>query len=61
MTAMSLRKSLRQYGSHLNRAQRRKWLEQRMRLTPRVNVSGAYVPPCVARQYVQMGSIRGAA
>jgi hypothetical protein len=57
----SLRKSLRQYGGHLNRKQRRKWLEQRLRLTPRVRISAAYVPPCVARQYVQMGSIRGAA
>jgi hypothetical protein len=56
----SLRKSLRQYGSHLNREQRRKWLEQRMRLTPRVNVSGAYIPPSVARQF-SMQSIRGAA
>jgi hypothetical protein len=61
MTAMSLRKSLRQYGSHLNREQRRKWLEQRMRLTPRVNVSGAYVPPSVARQFQHIQSIRGAA
>lgn len=57
----SLRKSLRQYGAHFNREQRRSWLEQRARLTPRVRISGAYVPPCVARQYVQMGSIRGAA
>jgi hypothetical protein len=57
----SLRKSLRQYGSHLNRQQRRKWLEQRMRLTPRVNVSGAYIPPSVARQYQHIQFIRGAA
>lgn len=61
MTAMSLRKSLRQYGSHLNKAQRRKWLSMRLERSPRVPISTGYVPPNVARQFVQMGSIRGAA
>lgn len=30
MTAMSLRKSMRQYASHLNREQRRRWLAYRL-------------------------------
>jgi hypothetical protein len=30
MTAMSLRKSIRQYASHLNREQRRRWLQFRL-------------------------------
>lgn len=57
----ALRKSLREYGSHFNPEQRRSWLAQRARLTLRVNISGGYVPPSVARQFVQMDSIRGAA
>lgn len=61
MTAMSLRKSLRLYASHLNRDQRRKWMVQRLTLTPRVNVSGAYVPPSVARQFQHIEWMRGAA
>lgn len=61
MTAISLRKAARQYASHLNREQRRKWFVQRLTLTPRVNVSGSYVPPCVARQFQHIQSIRGGA
>ena len=30
MTAMSLRKSIRMYASHLNREQRRQWLRYRL-------------------------------
>ena len=30
MTAMSLRKSIRMYASHLNREQRRRWLQYRL-------------------------------
>lgn len=30
MTAMALRKSLRKYGSHLNRQQRRQWMQFRL-------------------------------
>jgi hypothetical protein len=60
-TPMSLRKSMRAYTSHLNREQRRQWLIQRLRLTPKVNISGSYLPPSVARQYVQIEWLRGAA
>jgi hypothetical protein len=61
MTAMSLRKAARQYASHLSREQRRKWFEQRMRLTPRVRISGAYIPPSIARQYHHIDWLRGGA
>lgn len=57
----ALRASLRQYGSHLNREQRRRWLEMRMRLTPRVNVGIGYIPPSVARQFHHIDWLRGGA
>jgi hypothetical protein len=60
MSIFSLRAPLRQYCSHLNREQRRSWMTQRMRLTPKVNISGAYVPPSVARQYKHVEWLRGA-
>ena len=61
MSIFSLRKPLRLYASHLNHAQKLKWLEQRMRLTPKVCISGAYIPPSVARQYHHIEWLRGGA
>ena len=57
---MSLRKSLRQYGAHLNRKQRRAWMVQRLTLTLRVRISSAHVPKNVARvfTYVNVGDSR---
>lgn len=57
----ALRKSLKQYASHLNREQKRRWVQQRLTLTPRVHISGAYIPPSVARQYHYIEWLRGAA
>lgn len=51
---MSLRASLRKYASHLNREQRRAWMIQRLERTPRVHISGAYVAPSIARQFVYL-------
>jgi hypothetical protein len=61
MSIFSLRASLRQYASHLSKEQRRKWFAQRCRLTPKVSVSSAYIPPSIARQYQHILSIRGGA
>jgi len=60
MTAMSLRKSLRQYGSHLNREQRRAWMTMRLERSPRVPISTGYVSPSIARTYTHM-NVRGIA
>lgn len=57
----SLRKSLREYGAHFNKEQRRSWLIQRLRLTPRVNVGIGYIPPSVARQFHHIDWLRGGA
>jgi hypothetical protein len=53
MSLFSYRKHLR----YLSHSQRRLWWEQRKRLTPRVRISGAYIPPSVAREfmYVKFG------
>jgi hypothetical protein len=51
---LSLRKSLRKHGAHLNREQRRAWLCQRARLTPRVDIGKHYLPPTVARQFLHV-------
>ncbi|MFT4064848.1 hypothetical protein [Paraburkholderia sp.] len=48
MSIFSYRKHLR----FLTRAQRRRWWDQKKRLTPRVRISGAYVPPNVSREFV---------
>ncbi|WP_185734215.1 hypothetical protein [Burkholderia stagnalis] len=48
---MSLRPSLRRYAAHLNRRQRRAWMEQRLLRTPRVPISSAHLPRAVARTY----------
>jgi hypothetical protein len=41
----------------LSHQQRRVWWDQRKRLTPRVRIGGAYVPPNVSRAftYVKVG------
>ena len=44
MSIFSYRKHLR----FLSQAQRRRWWDQKKRLTPRVVISGAYVPPNVS-------------
>jgi hypothetical protein len=53
MSIFAYRKHLR----FLTRHQRRRWWDQRKRLTPRVQISGAYVPPNVTREftYVKVG------
>lgn len=53
MNIFSYRKHLR----FLTHSQRRRWWDQRKRLTPRVRISGAYVPPNVSREfaYVKVG------
>jgi len=44
MNVFSYRKHLR----FLTHSQRRRWWEQKKRLSPRVRISGAYVPPNVS-------------
>jgi hypothetical protein len=53
MSIFSYRKHLR----FLSQAQRRRWWDQKKRLTPRVVVGSAYVPPNVTREfaYVKVG------
>jgi hypothetical protein len=53
MSIFAYRKHLR----FLSRVHRRQWWDQRKRLTPRVSISGAYVPPSVSREfaYVKVG------
>jgi hypothetical protein len=53
MSFFAYRKHLR----FLNPLQRRRWWDQKMRLTPRVKISGAYVPPSITREftYVKVG------
>ena len=53
MSIFAYRKHLR----FLTPVQRRRWWDQKKRLTPRVRISGAYVPPSVMREftYVKVG------
>jgi hypothetical protein len=53
MSIFAYRKHLR----FLSQTHRRQWWDQRKRLTPRVRISGAYVPPSVTREfaYVKVG------
>ncbi|WP_321964284.1 hypothetical protein [Paraburkholderia sp. J7] len=53
MSIFAYRKHLR----FLTPFQRRRWWDQKKRLTPRVRISGAYVPPNVTREftYVKVG------
>jgi hypothetical protein len=53
MSIFAYRKHLR----FLTPVQRRRWWDQKKRLTPRVRISGAYVPPNVTREftYVKVG------
>jgi len=53
MSIFAYRKHLR----FLSPVQRRRWWDQKKRLTPRVRISGAYVPPNVTREftYVKVG------
>lgn len=53
MSIFAYRKHLRFLTPH----QRRRWWDQKKRLTPRVRISGAYVPPSVTREftYVKVG------
>ncbi|HEV3426291.1 MULTISPECIES: hypothetical protein [Paraburkholderia] len=53
MSIFAYRKHLRFLTPH----QRRRWWDQKKRLTPRVQISGAYVPPSVSREfaYVKVG------
>ncbi|QGZ55365.1 hypothetical protein [Paraburkholderia acidiphila] len=53
MSIFAYRKHLR----FLTPFQRRRWWDQKKRLTPRVRISGAYVPPSVTREftYVKVG------
>ncbi|KAA0088621.1 hypothetical protein C0Z19_04805 [Trinickia soli] len=53
MNVFSYRKHLR----FLSRAQRRLWWDQKKRLTPRVKIGEAYVPPSITREftYVKVG------
>jgi hypothetical protein len=49
--------SYRKHLRFLSQAQRRRWWDQKKRLTPRVVIGGAYVPPNVTREfaYVKVG------
>ena len=47
MNIFSYRKHLR----FLSHAQRLLWWDQKKRLTPRVKISGAYLPPNVTREF----------
>ena len=49
--------SYRKHLWFLTPGQRRHWWDQRKRLTPRVRIGGAYVPPNVSREfaYVKVG------
>jgi hypothetical protein len=47
MSIFAYRKHLR----FLSHAQRRLWWDQKKRLTPRVKISGAYLPPSVTREF----------
>jgi len=40
------------YLRALTPAQRRRWLEQRQRLTPRVSISSAWLPKALRRSYI---------
>jgi len=53
MSIFAYRKHLR----FLTSVQRRRWWDQRKRLTPRVRIGVAYVPPNVSREfaYVKVG------
>ncbi|CAH2904843.1 MAG: FIG00452683: hypothetical protein [uncultured Paraburkholderia sp.] len=53
MNIFSYRKHLR----FLTHAQRRRWWDQKKRLSPRVRISVAYVPPNISREfaYVKVG------
>ena len=53
MNIFAYRKHLR-FLSHVHR---RQWWDQRKRLSPRVRISGAYVPPNVSREfaYIKVG------
>ncbi|CAN7258272.1 hypothetical protein LJR230_001001 [Trinickia sp. LjRoot230] len=53
MNVFAYRKHLR----FLSRSQRRLWWDQKKRLTPRVKIGEAYVPPCITREftYVKVG------
>jgi hypothetical protein len=53
MSIFSYRKHLR----FLSQPQRRRWWDQKKRLSPRVVISSAYVPPNVTREfaYVKVG------
>jgi hypothetical protein len=53
MSIFSYRKHLR----FLSQSQRRNWWDQKKRLTPRVVIGAAYVPPNVSREfaYVKVG------
>ncbi len=60
MSIFSLRKPLRLYASHLNRAQRKRWMQMRLERSPRVPISTGYVVPSIARTYTHM-NVRGIA
>jgi hypothetical protein len=47
MSMFAYRKHLR----FLTPAQRRRWWDQRKRLTPRVHISGSYLPPHITREF----------
>lgn len=51
---LALRKPMRKYCRHLNRAQRRAWLMQRATLTPRVDIGRHAVHYNVARQFARV-------
>jgi hypothetical protein len=53
MSIFYYRKHLRYLSQH----QRRSWWDQKKRLTPRVVIGAAYVPPSVSREfaYVKVG------
>jgi hypothetical protein len=53
MSIFSYRKHLR----FLSQAQRRRWWDQKKRLTPRIVIGAAYVPPNVTREfaYIKVG------
>ena len=43
--------SYRKHWRFLSPSQRRIWWDQKKRLTPRVKIGGAYVPPAITREF----------
>lgn len=56
MRIMAIRKLVRQYASHLEGEQRKRWMAQRLTLTPKVPIST--MPQSFVRQHVYTSQAR---